>query len=161
MAVAVPMSTDPDPLKRLDYSAAVSVQAIARKRSSQNLLCAARGAATAVQAAARGASARSPEAQRARADSRHQQAAARQQAADEAARRERGIKTYEGERNEAGQHEGHGCASFDSGNSYEGEWLADLMDGTGTYTYGSGAARGDVYTGASPPRAVHTATVRF
>ena len=50
---------------------------------------------------------------------------------------------YEGERNEAGEWEGHGIYRFSDGASYEGEWVANQQHGRGTMNYASAAS----YTG--------------
>jgi hypothetical protein len=50
---------------------------------------------------------------------------------------------YDGERNIAGQREGHGTMKLANGSVYEGEWKADQYDGRGVYT----THRGEVYDG--------------
>ena len=45
------------------------------------------------------------------------------------------FEVYEGERNPAGQKEGHGTCTWADGDVYEGEWRADKPEGQGKYTY--------------------------
>lgn len=46
--------------------------------------------------------------------------------------------TYEGQRNERGEWEGHGRYTFADGSVYEGQWRANRQEGWGTFWYASG-----------------------
>jgi hypothetical protein len=47
---------------------------------------------------------------------------------------------YVGETNEAGQKHGRGKISFESGDSYEGEFVSDIICGHGTFIWGTDGA---------------------
>ena len=53
------------------------------------------------------------------------------------------LVVYEGERNAAGQMEGHGTKRWADGEVYEGQWKGGMREGRGTYRH----ANGDVYEG--------------
>jgi len=53
------------------------------------------------------------------------------------------VEGYTGDHNSQGQREGHGKYLYDNGESYEGDWKADLKHGKGKYIY----ADGDYYVG--------------
>ena len=48
------------------------------------------------------------------------------------------LGTYEGERNAAGEAEGHGTFRWPNGDVYEGEWKASEKDGKGTHWWANG-----------------------
>jgi len=48
-------------------------------------------------------------------------------------------QTYEGERNAAGEYEGHGTMRWATGNVYEGQWRGGMQEGRGTYRYDDGS----------------------
>jgi len=52
---------------------------------------------------------------------------------------------YEGERDAQGQRHGRGRAELESGDNYEGDWLADEITGRGKYI--TAGKRGDIYEG--------------
>ena len=48
-------------------------------------------------------------------------------------------EVYIGERNATGQKEGHGTLSSADGDTYTGQWKADMAHGVGTYTWATGS----------------------
>ena len=40
---------------------------------------------------------------------------------------------------------GYGTSSYGNGDKYTGEWKNNMMNGRGTYTFGEGAWKGDIY----------------